>query len=226
MKWRPGAAKNAGMWFSDTDANGTWDEAVRALGRADPALRKIIRRVGPCTLRPRRDYFVKLCQSIYTQQISTAVAAVLFGRFRDRFPNRRPTPARVLEFLRGADEAAVRAVGLSRQKRAYLQDLAAHWVDGRIPSGRFAGMTDQQIMDALLPVKGVGRWTVEMFLIFCLNRPDVWPVDDFGVRKAVQVSYGMTGLPGRKELEPFGERWRPWRTVATWYLWRGLDGGG
>src|SRR6478735_4300255 len=108
-----------GMWFP-MEAAVDWSEAERRLGRVDPVMRGIIRRVGPCTLAPRRDYFVKLAQSIYSQQISTAVAAVLFGRLRDRFPNRRPTPAGVVKFLTESDEAAIKAVGLSRQKRVYL----------------------------------------------------------------------------------------------------------
>ena len=185
-------------------------------------MKQIIRRVGPCTLKPRRDYFVKLCQSIYNQQISTAVARVLFKRFRDRFANRRPTPKAVLEFL-AEDDEVIRSVGLSRQKRLYLHDLATHFVNGHVKTRRFATMEDEAIIEALTPIKGIGRWTVEMFLIFCLNRPDVWPIDDLGVRKGVQQAYGRAEMPGKAEMIERGERWRPYRTVASWYLWRSLD---
>jgi len=211
-----------GMWFP-VEAAVDWSEAERRLGRVDPVMPGIIRRVGPCTLAPRRDYFVKLAQSIYSQQISTAVAAVLFGRLRDRFPNRRPTPAGVVKFLTESDEAAIKAVGLSRQKRVYLLDLATRFASGEIKTRKFATMDDEAIVQALIPIKGIGRWTVEMFLIFCLNRTDVFPVDDFGVRKGIQMAYGFEEMPTKAEMMEVGERWRPWRTVASWYLWRSLD---
>ena len=201
-----------------------WSEAERFLSRGDPVMRQLIKRVGPCTLAPRRDYFVKLCQSIFAQQLSTKVASVLFGRFRDQFPMRRPTPGRVLAFLRSGDEELIRKVGLSRQKRVYVEDLAARFARGEIQTKKLASMGDEGIVQALIPVKGVGRWTVEMFLIFSLNRPDVWPVDDLGVRKGWQVVYGLAEMPGRNELMGLGERFRPWRSVAAWYLWRGAEG--
>src|SRR4051812_22866424 len=207
------------MWFEKPRTLTNWNAARAHLARVDPVMRQMIRDVGPCTLAPRRDYFVKLCQSIFTQQISTAVATVLFGRFRDQFPSRRPTPTAVLRFLK-SDEQVIRLVGLSRQKRSYLEDLATKWIDGHIPSRRFASMEDEAIVQSLTQVKGVGRWTVEMFLIFCLNRPDVFPVDDLGVRKSAQLAYGLKELPGKQELTELGEKWRPWRTIATWYLWR------
>src|SRR3954447_3117492 len=212
------------MWFSEDDG-GAWSEAERALSRGDPVMRKLIRRVGPCALGRRRDYFVKLCQSIFSQQLSTVVATVLFNRFRDQFPGRRPTPAKVLEFLESADEERIRGVGLSRQKRVYVRDLAAHFADGRVNTRAFARMDDEAIVQALLPIKGIGRWTVEMFLIFCLNRTDVWPVDDLGVRKGAGREDGLAEMPSKKELAEMGERWQPWRTVAAWYLWRGGDEG-
>ncbi len=177
-------------------------------------MKGIIRRVGPCTLAARRDYFVKLCQSIYNQQISTKVAAVLFRRFRERFANRRPTPNAVLEFL-ASDEEVIRSL--------YLHDLATHFANGHVKTRRFATMEDEAIIEALTPIKGIGRWTVEMFLIFCLNRPDVYPIDDFGVRKGVQLAYGLVEMPGKAEMIEIGEKWRPYRTVASWYLWRSLE---
>src|SRR5437763_644080 len=123
------------------------------------------------------------CRSCsYSQQLSTKVAHVLFGRFCDQFSRRRPTPQAVVKFLQ-SDEEQIRAVGLSRQKRAYLHNLASHFCNDAALTRRFARMDDEAIIQSLIHIKGIGRWTVEMFLIFCLNRPDVWPVDDFGVRK-------------------------------------------
>lgn len=209
------------MWYTDTPPQVDWSAAQQHLSRSDPAMRRLIKKVGPCTLRPRRDYFVKLCQSIFAQQLSTTVATVLFNRFRDQFPLRRPTPQAVLRFLRTSDEDAVRAVGLSRQKRKYVEDLAAHFADGRVNTRKFASMDDEAIINALTPIHGIGRWTVEMFLIFCLNRPDVWPVDDLGVRKGAQRLAGLAETPTKPQLVEIGQRWRPWRTIASWYLWRG-----
>src|SRR3954451_5805570 len=124
------------MWFEQLRTNPDWAAARRHLARVDPVMKQIIARVGPCTLAPRRDHFVVLCKSIYTQQISTRIATILFNRFREQFPQKRPTPQRVLELLDGkhADEETIRRVGLSRQKKKYLIDLARHFVDGRIPT--------------------------------------------------------------------------------------------
>jgi 3-methyladenine DNA glycosylase/8-oxoguanine DNA glycosylase len=161
---------------------------------------------------------VALCQAIFTQQVSTAVATVLFARFRKLFRGSRPTPRGV---LRLSDEQ-MRMAGLSRQKQSYLRDMAGRFDRGEIPVKRFPGMGDEEIVESLLPIKGVGRWTAEMFLIFVLNRPDVLPVDDLGVRKGLQALYGLAEVPRADGALAIGERWRPWRTVATWYLWRGL----
>ena len=176
--------------------------------------------VGPCTLAPRKDYFVVLCKAIFTQQISTVVATVLFGRFRDQFPGRRPTPARVLAAL-DRDPNAFAGCGLSRQKRAYVRDLAEHFTTNQIPTRKLAAMSDDQVIDALVKVKGIGRWTAEMFLIFTLNRPDVWPVDDLGLRQGAQRIFGMRKTPDGKALTRLAEPWRPYRSIATWYIWRG-----
>jgi DNA-3-methyladenine glycosylase II len=207
------------MWFDLTASKPDWAKARRHLSKVDAKLGKVIRRVGPCTLAGRRDYFVLLCKAIFNQQISTKVAAVLFGRFRDQFPMRRPTPRRVLEFLDG-DADAIKRVGLSRQKAVYLRDLAQHFVDGRIPTRKLCRMEDQEVIDALVAVKGIGRWTAEMFLMFVLNRPDVLPVDDLGLREGVKDIYGLAERPTAAELTELAESWRPHRTVATWYVWR------
>src|SRR5687767_9199644 len=215
----PGApANHCRMWFDRPPGVPNWSAAEAHLRRADPALARVIDRVGPCTLAPRRDYFVVLCKAIFTQQISTAVATVLFGRFRELFPQRRPTPAAVLEALKGEKPEVLRHCGLSRQKAAYLQDLAQHFLDNRIPTRRLASMDDEAVIEALVNVKGIGRWAAEMFLIFVLNRPDVFPVDDLGLAEGVRDVCGLHERPGKKALLEIGEKWRPWRTVATWYL--------
>ena len=188
---------------------------MRHLRRVDPVMGRIVDRVGPCTLGPRRGYFEALCQAIFSQQVSGTVADILFARFR-KLLGGRPTPAGVL----GLTEEQLTAVGLSRQKRRYVRDLAEHFASGRIPVRRLRRMGDEEIIESLVEVKGVGRWTAEMFLIFVLNRPDLLPVDDLGVRKGVQMGYGLGELPSPTQVIAIGEPWRPWRTVATWYLWR------
>lgn len=207
------------MWFDRPPGLPDWSAAEAHVRRADPALRRVIDRVGPCTLAPRRDYFVVLCKAIFTQQISTVVAATLFGRFRDQFPGRRPTPARVLELLE-SDSAVLRSCGLSRQKASYLADLSRHFIDGQIPTRRLAQMSDEDVIESLVRVHGIGRWTAEMFLIFTLNRADVFPVDDLGVREGVRDLFRLSARPTAAEATALAEPWRPYRSIATWYLWR------
>ncbi len=212
------------MWAGKEDKSPDWTKAQRYLARVDPVLGKVIKRSGDCTLYPRRDYFIVLCQSIMSQQISTRVAVVLMGRFRDLFPHRRPTPMLTLKLLCEGPEEAVATIGLSRQKRAYLENLARHFVEGRVPVRKFASMSDEEIIDCLTEVKGIGRWTVEMFLMFVLNRPDVLPVDDLALREGVRRLYDLPERPTPKQVIEMGEKWRPWRTVATWYVWRVMEG--
>jgi DNA-3-methyladenine glycosylase II len=201
-----------------------WSSARQHLQR-DAVLRDIMAAVGPCTLAPRRDHFVLLCKSIYSQQISATVASVLFGRFRECFPRKRPTPRLVLELLGSGSEAQLKGCGLSRQKKEYLIDLSKHFLSGAIPNHRLSQLSDDQIIDALTAVKGIGRWTAEMFLIFILNRPDVLPVDDLGLQRAIKSAYSFKRWPTAKQITRLGESWRPYRTIATWYLWRAADGG-
>ena len=222
------------MWFDRPPGVPDWSEAERHLRQVDPKLRAVMDRVGPCMLAPRRDYFVVLCKAIFTQQISTKVATVLFGRFRDLFPQRRPTPAAVLALLEAdpdvcahlakataAPPAVLKACGLSRQKASYVLDLARHFRDGRIPTRRLSRMSDEEVIDALVGVRGIGRWTGEMFLIFTLNRPDVLPVDDLGLCEGVRHLDGLRARPTPAQATARGEVWRPYRSIATWYLWRG-----
>jgi DNA-3-methyladenine glycosylase II len=200
-----------------------WSDAEKHLSR-DPLLRPIIRRVGSCGLKPRRDYFVLLCRAIYSQQISAKVARVLFARFSNCFPRRKPTPQRVLQLLT-SDGEQLKSCGLSRQKRQYLIDLSNHFLDGRIPRN-LGTLEDEQIIEALTAVNGIGRWTAEMFLIFTLNRPDVFSVGDFGIRSAMMKIHGLKKTkrkPTIAQLVELAEKWRPHRTAASWYLWRSLE---
>jgi DNA-3-methyladenine glycosylase II len=200
-----------------------WSAAVAHLSATDPIIARLIDQVGPCLIRPRRDYFPALCKAIFSQQISTRIAAILFERFRALFPGRRPTPVAVLAAFKGAAaQTTVRACGLSRQKKLYLIDLARHFADGRIPTRRLNRMNDDQVIESLTAVHGIGRWTAEMFLMFVLNRPDVLPVDDLGLRQAVKVFYRLREMPDAARTRRIAKNWSPWRSVATWYLWRGL----
>jgi DNA-3-methyladenine glycosylase II len=210
------------MWYVTSKTKPDWSAARKHLCNVDPVLAPIIERVGPCTLVPRRDYYNLLCLSIFNQQISTKIATILYNRYRDQFPGRRPTPDRALKFLDG-DGELVKRCGISRQKRGYLIDLSQRFADRQIPTHKFWRMSDEQVMESLTQIKGIGRWTSEMFLMFVLNRPDVLPVDDLGLQEAVKRAYKLRERPDKKRLTKIGERWRPWRTVATWYLWRGLE---
>ncbi len=205
------------MWFKESVQACDWSAAETHLRRVDPPLGRVIGHVGACTLRGRRDYFVSLCQAIVSQQVSTSVATILYERFRKLFPYRRPVPGLVLK----AEDESLRGAGLSRQKMAYLRDLAEKFESGSLPVRRFTRMADEQIIESLTAVHGVGRWTAEMFLIFVLNRTDVLPVDDLGLRKGVQMLRGLVELPGANAVREMAERWRPYRSIATWYLWRG-----
>jgi DNA-3-methyladenine glycosylase II len=197
-----------------------YEDAISYLKKSDPVLKKIILRSGDCKLRPMKNHFAALLESIVSQQLSVKASATIFRRFLELYPGKRyPKPAAVV----ASSEAQLRAAGLSRQKLTYIKDLAEKFENGLIKPRKFSKMDDQQIIDALTQVKGVGRWTAEMFLIFSLNRLDVLPVDDLGFRKAVKIAYGLAELPAAAELEKIAERWRPYRSLATWYLWASLN---
>lgn len=165
--------------------------------------------------------FDALAESIAYQQLTGKAAATIFGRVRALYPKRKWLDPKQL--LATPDER-LRAAGLSRAKTAALKDLAAKTIDGTVPSGRaLVRMTDDEIITRLTTVRGIGRWTVEMLLLFDLGRPDVWPVDDYGVRKGFAKTFGRRKLPTPKQLMKFGEKWRPYRSVAAWYFWRALD---
>jgi 3-methyladenine DNA glycosylase/8-oxoguanine DNA glycosylase len=199
------------------------EQAMRELSRADPALAALIRRVGPCELGMHRRgrYFPALVEAIIYQQLTAKAAGAILGRFRALYPfGRFPTPAEVAS----TSAQRLRTAGLSSQKISYLHDLAARLADGSLPLRRISAMDDGKVILRLTEIKGIGRWTAEMFLIFTLGRPDVFPATDLGIRKAVQRLYGHTALLPPRKLAVLAERWTPHRSVAAWYLWASVDG--
>lgn len=199
--------------------------ALAHLRSADPVMAGLIERYEePEAVLARRgrrpgDAYGALVRSIVGQQISTKAAKSIFGRLTGIFGDRTPTPRELLD----TDPETLRAVGLSRMKVVFLRDLAEHVEDGRLELERLPELPDAEVLDRLTQVKGLGPWTVQVFLIFHLGRPDVLPVGDLGIRRAVQLEYGLAGLPDVPELERIAEPWRPWRTLACLYLWRSLD---
>jgi DNA-3-methyladenine glycosylase II len=195
--------------------------ARRVLMRRDPVLAKAIKTIGPCLLaeRQRRDHLSALCGAIVSQQLSTKAAATIFGRFQALFSdNTIPGP----DAIAALDDATLRGVGLSGQKVGYLRDLCARLGDGRLLLDELDALDDEAVIERLVAVKGFGRWTAEMFLMFRLHRPDVLPVGDLGIVSAVQRLYRLRKRPDAKRLMKLGESWRPYRSVACWYLWQSL----
>jgi DNA-3-methyladenine glycosylase II len=190
--------------------------AAEELARRDPALARAIAAVGPPNVRPPQDTaFAALCRSIVFQQLAGRAAAAIFGRFLNAVG-----PELTHQAVLAASEADLRGAGLSAAKTASLRDLAAQAGDGRVPLAGIEELSDDEIVARLVGVRGIGRWTAEMFLIFQLRRPDVWPVDDLAVRRGYAVMHGLEEWPKPKELDRLGEAYRPWRTVAAWYCWR------
>ncbi len=200
-------------------------EETRHLSKTDPVMRRLIREVGPYTLTPRlkRSPFESLARAIAYQQLHEKAAESILRRFVALFPTGRfPQP----DDLLAMNEQAIRGAGFSRAKVAALRDLAAKTLDGTVPTGAIVRkLDDESIIERLIVVRGIGRWTVEMLLIFQLGRPDVLPVDDFGVRNGFRITYGRRSMPMPKEVLRYGERWKPYRTAAAWYLWRAADRG-
>jgi DNA-3-methyladenine glycosylase II len=198
-------------------------EAHAHLSKSCKVMRRLIRMHGPCgiEIEHRRSPFESLVSAVAHQQLHGKAAQTILGRFRALFaPARFPTP----EQLASVSDDALRACGFSRAKTAAIRDIAEKTIAGVVPTSRaIAKLSDEEIITRLTTVRGVGRWTVEMLLIFKLGRPDVLPVDDFGVRNGFRVAYGLPAMPTPKELLVFGERWRPHATTAAWYLWRAAD---
>ena len=198
-------------------------EALQHLSARDPIMRALIHRHGPCTLAPetRRAPFQSLVLAVAHQQLHATAAGNILARFKRLFPGRRfPRPADLADVT----DDQIRACGFSYAKIRAIRDIAAKTLAGVVPTARqIADLPDEEIILRLTEVRGVGRWTAEMLLIFQLGRPDVLPADDFGVRSGFSAAYGRTALPKPRELLDFGERWKPHRTTAAWYLWRAAD---
>ncbi len=192
--------------------------AQRHLARRDPVLKRVIAAVGPCTLWFQTDRFAALARAIIAQQISTRAANSIRTRLEEALaPEGIVAPA-----ILGRSEQELRAAGLSAAKVRSLRDLAEHVTDGRLPLACLHRLDDEGVITRLVPVRGIGRWTAQMFLIFSLGRLDVLPVGDLVLRVGVQRQYGLAEPPGPAALEELAEPWRPYRSIATWYFWRGL----
>jgi DNA-3-methyladenine glycosylase II len=196
-----------------------YTKARRLLARRDPIIGALMKRHGKCGLADAQheDAFVALLHAIVSQQLSTKAASTIAGRFDALFDG-KPTATAVAH----VHDEQLRAVGLSSQKVRYIRDLCACIEDGTLPIGTLNELPDEHVIQSLTQVKGIGRWTAEMFLMFRLHRPDVLPVDDLGILKAVQRAYGLRKIPRPERLMKIGEPWRPYRSVACWYLWASL----
>jgi DNA-3-methyladenine glycosylase II len=194
--------------------------ALAHIRSADPTMRRLIDAVGPFTLRPeRKRRFSVLARAIISQQVSTAAARTIRGRLEGILDGSGLSA----EGIAGLAESELRSVGLSRQKASYLLDLAEKCLDGTVRLDRLGRLADEAVIEMLTQVKGIGRWTAEMFLIFSLGRLDVLPVDDLGVRAAIKDLYGLDDLPDKKTCQEVAAPWRPYATIGSWYCWRSLD---
>jgi DNA-3-methyladenine glycosylase II len=195
--------------------------AVDHLRRADPVLASVIDSVGPFDMEPRDGAFRSLARAIFFQQLAGPAARAIMGRvlaLMDTDDQRFFEPKQLLAL----SEEALRSAGLSRQKTAYIRDLSQKFASGELGEDEFEHEDDEEVIRKASLVKGIGRWTAEMFLIFSLGRPDVLPVDDLGVRRGFQLTYGLDDLPKPDEMRRIAEPWRPYRSVGTWYMWRSL----
>jgi DNA-3-methyladenine glycosylase II len=214
---RPGAGSRAQPVKADS-------KALTALRKSDDVMARLIAEHGPLDASRRRrgrphDAYGALLRSIVGQQLSTKAASSIYERLTEIFGGRTPTPRELLEI----DPELLRGAGLSRAKVAYLRDLAEHVEDGELDLQALPELDDAEVAEQLTAIKGLGPWTVDMFLIFHLGRPDVLPVGDLGIRRAVQIQYGLKELPKAADLERIAEPWRPWRSLASLYLWTSLD---
>lgn len=201
------------------------NKAERTLARRDKRLGAFIKRYGSCSIRPHTRYFHTLVGSIISQQLSTKAADTIHKRFLALYaPSKTPLPAQIL----ATSTEELRATGISFQKAAYIKDIAAKTEDGTLKFNRLSKMSDDEIIKMLTTVKGIGVWTVHMFLIFSLGRMNVLPVGDLGIRRGIQLAYGFDELPNPEQIEKVADEngWRPYCSIASWYLWRSLENKG
>ena len=192
--------------------------ALKHLAVVDARLAVIIKSVGACEIRLRKDPFQSLVEAIIYQQLAGGAADAIYGRFVKIY-GRFPRPLKLL----ATKDSKLRAAGLSGRKIEYLKDLASRVSDGRLKLGRLPEMPDEEVVEQLVQVKGIGRWTAEMFLIFCLGRPDVLPVGDLGLRKAMRKAYSLAELPSPENMRDIAQPWKPFCSIATWYMWKSLE---
>ena len=192
--------------------------ALNHLAAADTRLASIIKLVGAYEIKLRKDPFQSLVEAIIYQQLAGSAADAIYCRFKKIY-NRFPSPAQIL----ATRNSKLRAAGLSSRKIDYLKDLASRIADGRLRLNHLPELTDEMVIEQLVQVKGIGRWTAEMFLIFCLGRLDVLPVGDLGLRKAMQKAYSLAELPSPASMREIAQLWKPYSSVATWYLWKSLE---
>jgi DNA-3-methyladenine glycosylase II len=206
--------------LSEEDHVVTVRKAQRHLSSRDPVIGELIRQYGDCGLRPHPDRFRVLVRSIVWQQLSTKAAETIHQRLLAQLPRERLSARGIFRL----SEAQMRAAGLSRAKVKALQDLSTRICRRQLPLSRLHELEDEAVIEALIDVWGIGRWTAQMFLMFSLGRPDVLPVGDLGLQMGVKHRYGLRRIPKRERLEKLAEPWRPYRSIATWYLWRSLGG--
>lgn len=196
------------------------DVIIKYLSQSDLRLGEVIGTVGKYSIKLRKDPFQSLVESIIYQQLAGSAASTIYGRFIKYYNNSPPLPEQILST---PDAVLKSSIGLSNKKIEYIKDLSARITDRKLDLVKLCEMTDEEIIAQLIQVKGIGRWTAEMFLIFCLGRLDVLPVTDLGIRKAMQKIYALPALPKPSEMLAISQPWRPYRSVATWYLWKSVS---
>lgn len=196
-------------------------DATAHLIKHDPLLADVIARYGPCIIKPNKNYYQELVDGIISQQLSVHAARAIEGRFRDLFGGEFPTPAQILT----TDVETLRGLGFSRAKGNYVLDLAQHIVDGKVKFDHMDDLTNEEILAELIAVKGIGEWTVHMFLMFCMGRLNVLPVGDLGIRNGVRKLYGLDIAPTPAQVTEIAQQnnWHPYESVASWYIWQSLD---
>jgi DNA-3-methyladenine glycosylase II len=195
--------------------------AAAHLAKNDPHMGSIIKNAGICTIRPHRNYYSELFDSIVSQQLSVKAAAAIMKRIQEHYGSAHPEPEKVV----GTEVETFRGLGLSRAKAAYVRDLAEHVLDGRLDLAHISTLDDQTVIDQLTAVKGIGEWTAHMFMMFSLGRLNILAWGDLGIKKAVQIVYGLDSLPAKEDMVAISaqNKWAPYQTVACWYLWKVLD---
>jgi DNA-3-methyladenine glycosylase II len=195
-------------------------QATEHLRKHDPVLAAVIARSGPCTIRPHQNYYQELVDSIISQQLSVHAARAIENRFRDLFGGKFPAPVEILS----TDVESLRKIGFSRAKAAYVLDLAQHIVDGKVKFDHLDSLSNEEVIAELIQVKGIGEWTVHMFLMFCMGRLDVLPYGDLGIRNGIMKLYMLSIVPDKASIIEISEenQWHPYESVASWYVWQSL----